>query len=156
MNTYGVTHIALRVTNLRAAEAFYCTLFDLAVAWREAETADGWKTLPLDKSWDDAHAANIQLGLVMLHRSGFALVLEAVDEVTDAGQLSHIGVQVGAGELDRLRHAASRLGCHMIHDQPTTLVFDDPYGVRWEPTTIDYTHPRQYSTGARAGQWLSV
>lgn len=156
MDTYAVTHIALRVTSLRDAETFYCMLFDLAVAWREAETADGWKTLPLDKSWDDAQAAHIHLGLVMLHRLGFALALEAVDEVTDAGQLSHIGVQVSVSELDRLRHDALRLGCQVIHDQPTTLVFDDPYGVRWEPTTIDYTEPRQYSTGARAGKWLSV
>ncbi len=156
MDTYAVTHIALRVTKLRSAETFYCTLFDLAVAWREAETPDGWRTLPPEKSWDDVHAANIQLGLVMLHRPGFALALEAADEVTNAGQLSHIGVHVDAGELDRLRHDVSRLGCHMVHDHPTTLVFDDPYGVRWEPTTIDYTDPRQYSTGARAGKWLFV
>ncbi len=156
MDTYAVTHIALRVTHLRDAESFYCRLFDLAVAWREAETADGWKTLPAGKSWDDAHAANIELGLVMLHRSGFALALEAVEEVMYAGQLSHIGVHVDAGELDRLRHAALRLGCRVIHDLPTTVVFDDLYGVRWEPTTIDYTDPRQYSTGVRIGKWLPV
>jgi len=156
MDTYGVTHIALRVTNLQETETFYCMLFNLVVAWREADTTDGWKTLPLDKSWDDAHAANIRLGLVMLHRPNFALALEAVDEVTHASQLSHIGVQVSASELDRLRQTALRLNCSIIHEQPTTLVFDDPYHVRWEPTTIDYSDPRQYSTGARTGQWLTV
>jgi catechol 2,3-dioxygenase-like lactoylglutathione lyase family enzyme len=156
MNTYGVTHIALRVVKLQDAEAFYCTLFDLAVAWREADTGDGWKTLPPDKSWSDAQAAQIRLGLVMLHRPGFALALEAVDEVAALGQLSHIGLQVDPSELDRLRQRAVAAGCQLVHDHATTVVFDDPFGVRWEPTFIDYTDPRQYSTGARTGQWLRV
>lgn len=156
MNMYGVTHIALRVVKLQDAEAFYCTLFDLTVAWREADTVDGWKTLPLDKLWSDAEAAHIHLGLVMLYRPGFALALEAVDEVAVPGQLSHIGLQVDSTELDRLRDQAVRVGCRIVHDHATTVVFDDPFGVRWEPTTIDYTDPRQYSTGARTGQWLTV
>lgn len=156
MNLYAVTHIALRVLKLQDAEAFYGTLFDLAVAWREAETVDGWRTLPPDTSWSDAEAAHIHLGLVMLYRPGFALALEAVDEVAMLGQLSHIGLHVDSHELARLRQHAIHLGCRIVHDHATTVVFDDPFGVRWEPTTIDYTAPRQYSTGARTGQWLML
>jgi len=50
----AVTHIALVVSPLRQAEAFYQALFALEVAFREAETADGWWTLPTHASWDDA------------------------------------------------------------------------------------------------------
>jgi hypothetical protein len=34
MTLHGFTHLALRVSDLREAEAFYCELFALEVAWR--------------------------------------------------------------------------------------------------------------------------
>lgn len=55
----GISHVAVRVNNLREAERFYSRLFGLAVAFWEAETSDGWRTLPEDASWDDAQAAGI-------------------------------------------------------------------------------------------------
>jgi catechol 2,3-dioxygenase-like lactoylglutathione lyase family enzyme len=156
MAAYGVTHIALRVVELEAAEAFYCALFQLNVAWREAKTVDGWKTLPSNKFWPDAHAARVALGLVMLHRPGFVLALEAAEAVSDNGKLSHIGLRIDSTELARLRHNAAALGCQLLHEHPSTLVFDDLHGVRWEPTTMDYSDPGRYSTGAHTGQWLQV
>ncbi|HKE52177.1 MAG TPA: VOC family protein [Actinomycetes bacterium] len=42
----GISHVAVRVTDLREAEDYYHRLFGLAVAFREAETSDGWRTLP--------------------------------------------------------------------------------------------------------------
>ena len=42
MSYRAFTHIALILTPLRQAEEFYRTLFALEVAFREAETADGW------------------------------------------------------------------------------------------------------------------
>src|SRR5712691_951751 len=125
------THIALVVTPLRQAEEFYQALFALEVAFREAETADGWRTLPPDASWDDAEAAGIHLGLCSLHQDAFTLALED-GPGTVGGQLSHIGVQVDALDLERLRTQAPTLGCHLTLDRPTIVVFDDPCGVRWE------------------------
>lgn len=46
MAYHSVSHVALRVAQLQAAEEFYCSLFGMAVAFREARTADGWATLP--------------------------------------------------------------------------------------------------------------
>jgi hypothetical protein len=51
------THVALRVERLREAEAFYRELVALEVAFREAETAKGWRTLPARAAWEDAEAA---------------------------------------------------------------------------------------------------
>jgi hypothetical protein len=47
MTYRAFTQIALVVSPLRQAEEFYQALFALDVAFREAETADGWRTLPL-------------------------------------------------------------------------------------------------------------
>jgi catechol 2,3-dioxygenase-like lactoylglutathione lyase family enzyme len=156
MAIHSVTHIALRVQDVRAAETFYCELFGLAVAWREAETADGWRTLPQGKTWADALAAGIDLKLVMLHRDGFALALEAAQEVQGQGTLSHLGLHVDQAAFDTLQHHAPLLGCTMVTIQPRTVVFDDPYGVRWEPTLTAFADPHLLSTGARHGLWLKV
>jgi catechol 2,3-dioxygenase-like lactoylglutathione lyase family enzyme len=149
------THIALLVSPLRQAEEFYRTLFALDIAFREAETADGWDTLPSDAGWDDAEAAGISLGLCSLHRDAFTLALEEGSS-SGGGRLSHIGVQVDAQDLSRLRTVAPTLRCQVVQDGQAILVFDDPYGVRWEMTTSSYDDPRRLSTGARMGRWLSI
>jgi hypothetical protein len=140
---------------LRQAEEFYRTLFALDVAFRETEIADGWYTLPADASWDDAEAAGIHVGLCSLHRDAFTLALEDGSS-SEGGRLSHVGVQVDAQDLERLRTVAPTLGCQVVQNGPTILVFDDPYGVRWEMTTISYDDPRRLSTGARTGRWLNI
>ena len=149
------THIALYVTPLRQAEEFYQALFALEVAFREAEAADGWDTLPPNAGWDDAEAAGIALGLCSLHRDAFTLALEE-GASRAGGRLSHVGVQVDDAELQRLRTVAPTLGCQIIQDGWTILVFDDPYGVRWEVATTSYEDPRRLSTGARLGRWLTL
>jgi catechol 2,3-dioxygenase-like lactoylglutathione lyase family enzyme len=53
----SVTHVAIRVDGLSEAERYYRRLFGLEVAFREAETAEGWKTLPQEAGWEEAEAA---------------------------------------------------------------------------------------------------
>ncbi len=157
MPLHAYTHVALRVDGLRKAEAFYCDLFSLEVAFREAETAAGWATLPPTADWDDAERAGIDLGLVSLYRDGFRLALEAVDSVVaDDGLLSHIGAFVSEDELERLRRVAPAAGCTIAADRPQALILDDPLGVRWELNTFPYDDPPGLSTGARTGHWLDV
>jgi catechol 2,3-dioxygenase-like lactoylglutathione lyase family enzyme len=150
------THIALRVERLRDAESFYCALFGLEVAWREAEGPQGWLTLPESAGWDDAESAGIELGIVMLYRDGVRLALEAVDRVNDDGRLSHVGLLVDECELDRLRERAAAAGCDIVLDREAALVLDDPFGVRWELNSFPYDDPPSMSTGARTGAWLTV
>jgi hypothetical protein len=126
------------------------------VAFREADTPEGWATLPESADWDDAERAGIQLGLVMLQGESLRLALEAADSVATDGQLSHVGVRVDESELARLRETAARLGCEIVTDRPPALVFDDPFGVRWELNTFAYDDPPSQSTGARLGRWLDV
>lgn len=155
MSYRAFTHIALMMTPLRPAEEFYRALFALDVAFRETETADGWYTLPADASWDAIEAAGIHVGLCSLHRDTFTLALED-GAGSEGGRLSHIGVQVDAQDLERLRALAPTSGCQVVQDRPILLVFDDPYGVRWEMTTVAYDDPRSLSTGARLGRWVNM
>jgi catechol 2,3-dioxygenase-like lactoylglutathione lyase family enzyme len=150
------THVALRVERLREAETFYRALFGLDVAWREAETPRGWYTLPEAAGWDDAETAGIDLSIVMLYRDGVRLALEVVEHVHDDGQLSHVGVFADEDELQRLRGVAREVRCDVVVDRPTALVFDDPFGVRWELNTFAYNDPPRMSTGARTGNWLTL
>lgn len=152
----GVTHIALRVQDLREAESFYQRLFGLSVAWREAPVGDTWRTLPEGAGWDDAESAGISLRLIMLYERGFALALEASDGATAGGRLSHLGLQVTAEELDRLRRVAPETGCTVTTHRAAVAIIDDPYGVRWEVTTDAYDDPPGMSAGARTSNWLDL
>jgi catechol 2,3-dioxygenase-like lactoylglutathione lyase family enzyme len=156
MALHSVTHVALRVKDLRGAETFYRRLFALDVAFREAETAAGWLTLPTSAGWEDAQRAGIDLGLVMLYRGGLRLALEATAAVAGDGQLSHVGVFVDENELQRLREIGSDLGCQVVLDRAQALVLDDPFGVRWEFNSFSYDDPPSLSTGARTGRWLEL
>lgn len=156
MHLSGVTHVAFRVCDLKAAESFYCDLFTLDVAWREVNTADGSRTVPDGATWDDITSAGVQLSIIMLHREGFTLALEPTEEYQPRGVLSHLGILVAQDTLRTLHTKALELGCQMIFVRERTIMFTDPFGVCWEPTTTPYTNPRQFSSGAQEGAWLDL
>ncbi len=68
-------YIALYVPDVRAAEAFYRRAFGMDVVTRESERDGEWWTLPAGKSWDDAVAAGVDLGMVALRRDKLVLAL---------------------------------------------------------------------------------
>ncbi len=155
MAYHAFTHVALVVSPLRQAEEFYRALFALDVAFRETQVAGTWYTLPADAGWEEAEAADIYVGLCVLYRGAFTLALED-GSCGAGGRLSHLGVQVDAQDLERLRALAPTLGCRVIRDGHDLLIFDDPYEVRWELTTASYEDPGRLSTGARTGRWLRM
>jgi catechol 2,3-dioxygenase-like lactoylglutathione lyase family enzyme len=138
-----VSHVSLRSAELREAEEYYSQLFNLRVAFRETETSDGWRRLPNNKSWADADLAGVEIEMVMLHREGFALGLEKASSVEALGNLSHVGLLVDQGELHRFRSLISKLDCCVVHDFDEAVVFDDKFGVRWEPSLLEYSNPSQ-------------
>jgi catechol 2,3-dioxygenase-like lactoylglutathione lyase family enzyme len=144
----GVSHLALRVSDLREAADYYRDLLDLDVAFREAETDEGWATLPAETAWDESP---VGLEMVMLHRDGLRLALERVDDVGAPGFLSHVGLEADAGELDRIRGRVDP-----VLDNERIVIFHDRYGVRWELSPADYADPAAMSSGARTGRWLEA
>jgi catechol 2,3-dioxygenase-like lactoylglutathione lyase family enzyme len=153
------SHVALVVGQLRQAEEFYGRLFGLEVAFREAEAADGWRTLRGGTGWDSFLAAGIEPQMSSLRRDGIVLALEAAGEEREAageerhpGRLSHIGITTDQPDLDELRLCAPGLGCRIVTYRDGLLILDDPYGIRWEVSTAR----ELTSTGARTGRWLHV
>jgi catechol 2,3-dioxygenase-like lactoylglutathione lyase family enzyme len=156
VNTLSITHVAVRVGDLREAERFYTRLFGLAVAFREAETPDGWATLPDGNGWEEAEAAGISLSMCLLFRNGFRLALGQGRVIDGSGVLDHVGLLVEPAELALLRERALELHTTISVARDTLVVLDDPYGVRWEITTLWRNDPRSDSSGASRGLWLDL
>jgi catechol 2,3-dioxygenase-like lactoylglutathione lyase family enzyme len=147
-----LTHVALRVTDLREAERYYCSLFDLTPRFREAEVDGEWRTLPTGADWTDAIAAGVDLDLCYLAGDDLELALERADEVEETGRLSHVGLSVDGVELASLRDRLDEHACAVDGSSDRSLVFADRYGVTWE-ASVGY---EARSTGERTGRWLRV
>ena len=142
--------IALAVPDLRAAEEYYQSLFDMELIGREAELEDGlWYTLPFDRSWDDAQAAGIELGMLALQKGDTVLALFSGD--TPTGQVFAIGLSLPPEEIAGVR---SRLpsGTQVKTDDPHRLEFRDPYQITWQVSPGDDFR----TAGDFAGRWLEL
>jgi catechol 2,3-dioxygenase-like lactoylglutathione lyase family enzyme len=147
----SLSHIALFVPDLRAAEAYYRTLFDMQLIGREAPLDDGlWYTLPFDMGWDDAEAAGVKLGMLALRNEDFVLALFLGD--APPGQVFSIGLSMPeagvAGVRDRLPAETE-----VLDDGPDALVFRDPYQIEWQITLPG----RDFQTsGDFADRWIQL
>jgi len=136
-----VTHIAVNVPDLRAAESYYCDLFGLEAAWRDSEGAAS-----MFATWEQLDAAGIEPGVVLVWRDAFRLALARGDGVASRGALglNHAGLQVSVDELRAVRERVLREG----HDvsgwrDGVALSFRDRYGVDWELDTRSHGDPRE-------------
>jgi len=150
----SITHLALRVPSLPAVERLYASLFGMEVAYREAETSDGWRTLRDGQDWAHGSPDGVAPGMTVMFRDGFRLALEAAASDEGEGVLDHIGLLLDEAELDSVRSQATAAGCSIVHDSPTTVVLVDALGVRWELATSVEEDPRASSHGVRSGRWI--
>ena len=147
----NIRHIAIFVPDLQAAEAYYRSLFEMELIGREAQLDDGWwYTLPFDKSWEDAAAAGVELGMVALRNGAFTLALFQGD--APRGQLFAIGLALSEEDIARVR---TRLpdDAERLEDSTITLTFRDRYRIMWQlsiPTNEFRT------AGDFAGRWLHL
>ena len=147
----SVRHIALIVPDLRAAERYYQSIFDMELVGREAELTDGlWYTLPFDKGWDEANAAGIKLDMLGLRKDEFALALFRGN--APAGQVNVIGLRMPLEEIARVR---ARLpgNTQVLEDEPDNLEFRDPYQITWQ---IMLPESKFSTAGEFANRWLKL
>jgi catechol 2,3-dioxygenase-like lactoylglutathione lyase family enzyme len=147
----SLRHIAVYVPDLRSAEHYYRSVFDMALIGREAELADGlWYTLPFDKSWDQARAAGIELGMLALRKDRFVLALFRGD--APAGQIFGIGLMMLAEEIAMVR---GRLPAdtQISEDAPDRLEFRDPFRIMWQ---ISVPGADFRTAGDFAKRWLKL
>ena len=146
----SLRHIALIVSDLRAAERYYQTVFDMELIGREAEFADGvWHTLPRDKGWDDASAVGVELGMVALRKGGCVLALFRDD--APSGQVFAIGLTMPVEEIARVR-ARLPEDTQVSEAGPDRLEFRDPYQIIWQ--LADESDFR--TAGDSANRWIRL
>lgn len=109
-------HIALRTRDLRAAEAFWTTLFALRAARRDGERA------------------------VWLDLDGAALMLERADEdepLPPSGGMDFFALRVDAAGREGFRARCASLGVPIEHETACTTYVRDPEGRRVGVSTYD-------------------
>ena len=147
----SLRHIALFVPDLRSAEHYYRSIFDMQLVGREAELADGlWYSLPVDKGWEEAEAAGIELGMLALRKDEFGLALFRGD--APPGQVYVIGLRMPMEEIARVR---ARLpgNTQVLEDNPHYLEFCDPYQITWQ---IMFPGSEFSTAGVFANRWLKL
>ncbi len=147
----SLRHIAMFVPDLRSAEHYYQSVFDMELIGREAELSDGlWYTLPFDKGWDEAEAAGIELGMLALRKDEFGLALFRGDALP--GQVNVIGLKMPMEEIARVR-ARLPEGTQISEDAPDYLEFRDPYQITWQ---ILLPESKFRTAGDFANRWLKL
>ena len=147
----SLSFVALVVPDLRVAEGYYQSVFNMELIGREAELADGlWYTLPFDKGWDEAKAAGIELGILALRKDEFDLALVRGD--APPGQVYVISLNMPMEEIAGVR-ARLPQDTPVIEDTPSYLEFRDPYQITWQ---IELPGNRFRTPGVFANRWLKL
>ena len=147
----SLRQIALFVPDLRVAESYYQSIFDMDLIGREAELADGqWYTLPFDKGWDEADAAGIELGMLALRKDEFGLALFRGD--APPGQVYVIGLRMPMEEIAKVR-ARLPEDTQVLEDEPNYLEFRDTYQITWQ---IMFPDSKFSTSGVFANRWLKL
>jgi catechol 2,3-dioxygenase-like lactoylglutathione lyase family enzyme len=150
MTSY-LRHIALVVPDLRQAEAYYQSLFQMELIGREAELDDGqWYTLPYDKGWENVEAAGIELGMLALRKGD--IVLAFFPGPQPSGQVFAIGLAMPQEQVAEVKKRLPA-DAEVILDHPEQFNFRDRYGIYWQlvPPGMAFL-----MNGDTAGRWLEV
>lgn len=150
MNSY-LRHIALVVPDLREAEEYYQSLFQMKLIGREAELNDGqWYTLPVGKSWKDAEAAGIELGMLALRKGD--IVLAFFPGPHPSGQVFAIGLALPQAQVVEVKKRLPP-DAEVLLDESEQFNFRDRYGIMWQlvPPGDEFL-----MNGDSAGRWLEL
>jgi catechol 2,3-dioxygenase-like lactoylglutathione lyase family enzyme len=120
----AVSHLAIRVSDLPRAEAFYSDMFALEVVAREKLGASGYEPTADAGSADISFLRNGPL-VVALHANPAGARLER-------SLLDHISLELDATSYHRVKGAALMRGYEFTANADTAAAFRDPFGIVWE------------------------
>ena len=127
--TYSMSHIGLTVADLPAAEEFYRRVFGMEVLVREVRDGVAWRSLDRPVGWSEAARLGVRIQMVVLTRDEFAI---ALDEGTELGRPTHLGLFVDPTEYDRILSQVKRDGLERRETSTRRFLFADPFRVLWE------------------------
>ena len=120
----AVSHLALRVSDLDRAEAFYAEMLAMDVVAREKRGANGYEPAADVAAADVVFLRNGPL-VIALHRNPAGARLER-------SILDHISIELDATSYQRIKGAALMRGYEFVANADTAAAFRDPFGVVWE------------------------
>ena len=150
LDTY-FRHIALVVPDIREAEEYYQPLFNMELIGRQAELEDGqWYTLPRNKSWEDANAAGVELGMLALRKG--EIVLAFFPGPQPSGQVFAIGLAMPPEHIAEVKRRLPK-DAEILLDRPEQFNFRDRYGISWQlvPSGHEFL-----MNGDSAGRWIDL
>jgi catechol 2,3-dioxygenase-like lactoylglutathione lyase family enzyme len=129
-------HIALRVADVRRAEAFYHELFQMDILTRARRVNGQWEAMPNDYSWNEGVRTGVFPEVVALRNGPIAVLLENAGRgaVMNEPRLAHIALRVTAETLASLRAVVLIRSFTVTQDEPHDFRFIDPFGVVWHLT----------------------
>jgi catechol 2,3-dioxygenase-like lactoylglutathione lyase family enzyme len=129
-------HLALRVADIRRAEAFYHEFFEMDVLQRARRVNDQWERMPNDFNWGEGLRTGYYPDVVVLRNGPITLLLENAGRgaVMVEPRLGHIGLRVTAETLATLRAVVLVRSFAVSQDDPHAFRFIDPYGIVWHLT----------------------
>jgi hypothetical protein len=149
--TASLEFIALFVPDLRQAEEYYCSLFEMDVVTRETQQNDGfWYAVPPVKGWSDLEKTEISLNMLALRRDDFVLALFEGTPVS--GQIFAIGLSMTVEEIMTIK---DRIPAQNVvrYEEGRMLQFRDVYDTFWQI----YVTPYEFqSMGETTGRWLDL
>jgi catechol 2,3-dioxygenase-like lactoylglutathione lyase family enzyme len=132
----AIDHIAIRVADVRRAEAFYHEFFEMDIVMRARRIGDEWEPIATDFDWHEALGAGFFPDLVYLRNGPLSLYVINAGRgaVMIEPRLAHIGLRVTPQTLTALRGIALIRAFSVVEDSPHTFRFRDPYGLTWNLT----------------------
>ena len=131
MRYLNVTLVALNLPDLRAAEAYYCRLLDLDVAWRDTDGPTS-----MFAAWEEIDAEGANPISIMLECDRFRLSLTRLgaEEAARAGRgIVYAAVQVSVEQLGKLRDRVQAAGLEVVRSGAgEPFIFRDGYDVEWQ------------------------
>lgn len=147
----SITHVAITVRDLEAAESMYRELFAMRVFVREGQLPDGYKTFHEAIDWQRARALDLPITLVILENGPVMLALEQSEDGTQKLP-DHVGLRVSSDELDTLRARVRAHGFTVRANTPDRFVFTDSIGMIWELQDSDV----MVTSRSMGGGWVDA
>lgn len=129
-----IDHVAVRVRDMRRAEAFYQDFFGMSVIYRAYQDQDRWHHFDADFDWIESISTGVAPEIVRLENGAIAILLINVGggAVMHEQRVAYISVSVPMETLNALRGRVLFSSFTLQEDSSHAFRFVDPFGLTWQ------------------------
>ena len=137
----AIDHVAIRVADVRRAEAFYHDFFEMDVVLRARRFHDNWEVLPSTFDYNEGLTTGYYPEIIHLRNGVLKIVLVNAGRgaVINEHRVEHVGLRVPQATLTAIRGVALVRNFSVEQDDRQAFRFTDPYGITWHLATGEQT-----------------